>query len=1124
MRNKRIRLLLFMLICMGNTVLIAQNNVTVSGTVRDSAGNALPGVTVSVKGTKTGNSTDDQGKFRIVVPNANTTLVFSAVGFLNQEIRVAGDNSINIVLLNNARDLNEVIVTGFGAKKDLRKVGYSITEIKGDEVTRANNVNVVSALQGKVAGVYINQGAGGPSSSAKIRIRGNASLSNNNQPLVVLDGILIQPGTTGADSWGDNRDFGNIIKDLNPDDYESITVLKGSAASALYGSQALNGVLLITTKKGHARKGLGVSFSHTESFDMAYKLPDFQNTYGGGIDPTFKKDAAGNDIVDPLTAGYYSPVPNGGYSFGPKFDGHMVKDIDGRMVPWVANKPLDFFQTGKYINTNVAVEGGNDISTYRFSYSNLYNSSVMPNNDLKRNSFTLRATHKIGNVITLDASVNFTNSKIKNPILQGGNNSPLFAFTYDMPRNADINYYQHNFIDTTLGGVKGYASGSRLTGDPYNLAHTMWNYYENNVTRNENNLLADLDITVRLARGLNFLARTNVNNYNDYTEEKDRGQGPAFSNGYYSLTQSNYRNIRVQGVLSYTKDLAKDYSLNISAGGETFRNLGGVQTQVSSNGGLNAPDLFVISNSVNSPSVTVRNDFLPYATKRLDALYAYGDLTWRNMLTLNFSVRNDWSSALTYKDGHGGYSYTYPSVGLAWIFTELPSFKNSNSILSFGKLRASLGWTGSDADPYTTNSTGFYGQNGTFNNAGNGNQQLYTFNGSTLGNLHLKNQLAREYEFGADIRFFDNRLGIDVAYYKKNTFNQVLSLGTPVESGVSSRIINAGNIQNQGIEILLTATPIKSKNFIWNATVNFTRNRNKVIELAPGVKSYTMELAFGADVSAQAIAGKDYGEVVTGYGYAIYNGKNSAGMGKKVLGLAPYGTTGGYYTYMRSQDYDGTTKNLGNIMENYLASTTQEFRYKDFNLSFQIDAKIGGLMASATHQYGSETGNLKNSLAGRNAASGGITYTDNSGASHDDGIIPDGVLNDGIIVNGTDLGGMSYKDAVKQGYLKPIPAYAYYENLSQWSSGIREYSIFENSWVALREVSVGYNIPSNILKKASFTGLRVAITGRNLLYLYKTAKDGINPEGFFNNNSAGFAEYGGLPYIRSLGFTVKASF
>jgi iron complex outermembrane receptor protein len=1100
---------------MWSTALLAQDRVSVSGTVRDSVGNALSGITVSVKGTKGGTTTDALGSFKISAPSSGV-LVFSGIGYQTHEVVVTG-GLINVSMHPDPKSLSEVVVTGFGVKKDIRKVAYSVTEIKGDELVRANNANLVNALQGKVAGVFIGQGAGGPSSSSKIRIRGNASLQPNTQPLIVLDGILIQPGTTGADSWGATKDFGNIVKDLNPDDYESIDVLKGSAATALYGTMAKNGVLLITSKKGHARKDLGVTFSHTESFDKAYKLPDYQNTYGGGIKPTFDKDAAGNDIVDNANVNIYL-VPNGGYSFGPKFDGHTVKDLDGRMVPWVANDPLKFFVTGKYINTNVAIEGGNEGSTYRFSYSNLNNNSVMPNNRMDRNSFTLRATHKIGTAINLDASVNYTSTRIRNPILQGGNYSPLFAFTYLMPRNAPIDYYENHYIDSARGGWK---TGS--TKDPYYLAHTMWQYFEDNTIRTENNLLANLDATIKLAPGLTGLIRTNVNNYNDITEDKFRGNGAGFSGGSYSLNQSSYRNIRVQGVLSYTKELGEDYALNLSGGGETYRELGGTNTNLSTNGGLNVPELYTISNSVSPANVSVNNYSRPYATTRQDAVYGYGDLTWRNMLTFNFSLRNDWVSSLAYQDGHGKITALYPSFGLAWTFTEMPAFKNSNSILSFGKLRASLGYSGSYPDPYITTSTGFYGQTGTLNTAGNGSSQVYTFNGNTLGNLNLKPERSRELEFGADLRFFENRLNFDIAWYKKNATNQILNLGTPAESGVTSQVINAGDIQNQGIEVLMTAIPVRTHDFDWTATFNFTRNRNKVISLFPGVNSYTMELAFGADVSAQAIAGQQYGSVITGYGYATYHGKNGAANGQKVLGLAPYGTTGNYYTYMRSQDYDGSTKNLGTIMENWFGSTTQAFQYKNFNLSVQIDAKIGGLMASASHQYGSETGDFKNSLHGRNASLGGISYTDANG-SHDDGIIPDGVFNDGITIGGTDVSGMSYADAVKANIVKPIPAYAYYENLSQWSSGIREYSIFENSWVAVREVSVGYNLPASIYKKISFSSLRVSVTGRNLGYLYKTAKDGINPEGFYNNNSAGFAEYGGLPYIRSLGFSVKAGF
>jgi iron complex outermembrane receptor protein len=384
--------------------------------------------------------------------------------------------------------------------------------------------------------------------------------------------------------------------------------------------------------------------------------------------------------------------------------------------------------------------------------------------------------------------------------------------------------------------------------------------------------------------------------------------------------------------------------------------------------------------------------------------------------------------------------------------------------------------------------------------------------------------LAREIEFGADLRFFHNRLGADVAFYKKNSFDQILSLSANQEAGISGRTINAGNIQNEGIEILLTANPVKSKNFSWDMTVNFTANKNKVIALYPGVTNYQLQLAFGADVAAYAIAGKDYGTVTTGYAFAAYNGKNGAGKGQPVIGAAPYGTTGGYYTFMRSQDYDGSTKTLGNIMPRFLWGTFQTLTYKNFVLGIQVDSKVGGLMASATDQYGSETGNFKNSLHGRNAQLGGLAFTDAGGNQRNDGIIPNGVLNDGIVVNGTDLGGMTYANAVKGGFLTPIPAYAYYENLTQWSSGIREVSVFDNSWVALRQVSIGYNLPASVINKVHLNSLRISLIARNLGYIWKNAKDGINPEGLYNNQASSFAEGGGLPYVRSMGATLNANF
>ncbi|MCW3091232.1 MAG: SusC/RagA family TonB-linked outer membrane protein [Ferruginibacter sp.] len=1113
MKRANIYLLSLMLLCMCFGSAIGQQKRTITGIVRDSSGNTIPGVSINIKGTKTAAAADAQGNFKILVPGSGAVLVFTSVGFQPKEVRVGDESFVPVSLQNAAGQLNEVVVTGFGARTNTRKLAYAVQEIKGEEITKTNNANIVNSLQGKVAGVMVNQGVGGPQSSSRIRIRGNTSISSSNtQPLFVVDGVLIRPGVTGADSWGANQDFGNIVKDLNPDDYASFTVLKGSAASALYGSDGQNGVILITTKKGTARKGLGVSFSHAETFDIAYKLYDLQNKYGSGIDPTFQK-VGGVDVIDPNWGQYFS--------FGPKFNGQMVKDLDGHMMVYQANDPLSFFQTGRYINTNVAMEGGNDRSTFRFSYSNLSNNSVMPNNKLGRNSFNLRATQKLGSIFNMDVSINYTMSTSKNPLSNGGNTNPLFAFTYNGTRSTDLNYWANNYIDTALGGRKSGAAKN-----PYGLASAMWNIYQQNTVQKESNLRANVDLTATITSWLNALVRTNVNTLNIDFENSHRGEGAGFSgsSASYRINTSATNDIRVQGLLNANKDFGRDFSLTASVGGETNRSLGGKYTDISTSGGFRVPDQYLISNSVNTPDAKAYSN----PKKRTDAVYVFGDLSWKNALTLSFSARNDWNSTLTYQGGNGGYSYFYPSVGLAYVFTDMESFKSKT--ISFGKIRASYGYTGYGTDPYVTNRTGRYGLSSNYVGL-NGTIPVYTFNDATLPNLALKNQLTKEMEFGTELKFFNNRLGIDAAYYKKNTYNQIFSLPAAAESGVGSRIINAGNIQNQGIEIVLTGTPIRSKNFQWNTTVNFTRNRNKIIELAPGVNSYELELGFGADVKAVAIPGSDYGILQTSYGYASYQKKDASGQpiaspnnGKKVIGDPAYADFG--MTFLRSGTYDGSTKDLGSIMEKYLLSNLNNFSYKNFVFGFQVDAKVGGLMGSGTHQYGSANGSLANSLFGRDAESGGIAYTDANGVARNDGIIPDGVFIDGYKspLNGADIGGMTFKEAFDKGLVKPKPAYQYYDDLSNWGGGIREYSIFENTWVSLREISAGYNFPVSVTKKMRMNSLRLSAVARNVVYLYKTAPDGINPEGIYTNRAAGFMEYGGYPYVRSLGFTLNASF
>ncbi len=1109
MNKKIVYRLISLLFCMYCFTAFAQEKKVITGIVKDSTGNGVPSVTVSVKGTKTSSVSDGNGNFKISAPTGGT-LVFSSIGFGTQEVAVGSESFVSVTLNTESAALNEVVVTGFGTRANTRKLSYSIAQVSGAEVDRAGTTNIVNSLQGKVAGVMINQGAGGPSSSSRIRIRGNSNLSGTTMPLFVVDGVLIQPGGTGADSWGDGRDFGNILKNLNPDDYESVTVLKGSAASALYGSQGLNGVILITTKKGRQRNGLGVTVSNNTNIDKAYKLPDFQNEYGGGIDPFFlSKDAQGYDVVDPDNGPYYS--------FGPKLDGHTVHDADGRLVPFKGNDLLDLFRTGANVNTNVAVEGGTDRTTFRFSYSNLMNNSIMENNYFKRNTFTLRATQKLGKFINVDANATYVNSNTLNPILQGGNSNPLFRFAYSNARNYDVDYYKNHYIDTLNGGSIG--GNGNPTGNPYtrnSMTSVFWNYYQNKVKQVEDNLRAGIDITGNITPWLTLLIRSNFNSLTTTNTTKNRGQGPGFlgTSSSYSRGLTTDQSFRIQGLLSANKELGKNFDLSASLGGETQRGLGGAYNYLSTSGGLKNADIYTLSNSINALST----DFRTVGHERLDAVYLYGDITYKNMLTVNFSGRNDWSSTLTYPDGHGKYTYFYPSVGTSWVFSELLQDNKSFSFLSLGRLRASLGYTGGGTDIYATSTGAGYVLNGNYTTATGALVPRYQLNSLTLNNQNLKNLLAKEWEFGTELKFLNNRLGIDATWYKKNTKNQVVTIGAAPESGLGGRIINAGNIQNQGIEISLTGAPIRSKNVQWNTTVNFTRNKNKVIDIdaKDGVNSYSLDLAFGADVASVAEVGKEYGTITTSYAYAYDLVKGSKTLGQKLLKQDG--------TYWRSGDYGQGSQDLGTMMEKFLLSNVNEVSYKNLSLFVQVDAKVGGLMASATHQYGSEYGSFESTLYGRDAEHGGVAWTDDNGKSRNDGVIPQGVFAPGTAIGGVDVSNMSYADAVSQGLTKPMAAWQYYEGIASWGTGIREYSIFENSWVSLREVSLGYNIPKKLTSKIKFQSLRVSLVARNFLYLYNSAKDHINPESLFSSRPGAFAEYGGLPLIRTYGFIVNAGF
>jgi iron complex outermembrane receptor protein len=1102
---KKLYLMCFWVAMMTCSSFIANAQKVIRGNIKDATGQSLPGVTILEKGTKNGTASNASGDFTITASTASV-LRISLIGYRAQEVTVGDKSTINLILQEDDETLNEVVVTtGFGVRQQTRKLSYSIQEVKGEDLTRANEPNIVNALNGKVAGVVINQGAGGPQSSSRIRIRGNSSLSSNTQPLVVIDGVLIQPGVTGADSYGNGpQDFGNIMKNLNADDYESITVLKGAAASSLYGSRAQNGVLLITSKKGRAGQGLGISFSHTQTVEEVYRVFDVQNVFGAGINPTFTKDASGVPEVD--AANYF-------WGFGPKFDGSDVKDIDGRMIKWNAQKDnlKDIFDTGVFSNSNLAFQGANDNGNFRFSYTKMANKGVLPNNKFDRDAVDFRGSQKIGKLFKIDAGVNYTVSDVLNPMNQGNNNSPLFALVYGNPRNYDTNYWKNNYEDKVNGGRL------RDDADPYGLSSLWFNLYKQNNRQKENNFRGNVELTANVTPWLNAMVRGTINQINTNSESKNIGDGVNYSGGEYAIGKSDQRSTRLQFLLNASNKINDNFDYNFSIGGETTRDLGNNSTRTRTDGGLQDPGKFYIGNSVNQPIT----DIALAGSQRADAVYAYGDITYKNMLTLNGSLRNDWSSTLTYPNGSGDYSYMYPSIGLAYVFSEslkdIPAF----GFLSYGKLRANYGHTGLGTNPYET-SRGKYSFLGTYTDALGRQMPRYGYSEFIKGNENLKNELTKEYEFGTELRFLNDRIGLDIAFYKKNTYNQILALQVPRESGVERQLINAGNIQNQGIEILLNASPVKTNNLEWNTTLNFSKNRNKVIELAPGVTAVDLSYAFGADMASVAIAGEEYGAIYTGYGYATYQAKDASGNniddpknGEKLLKANG--------SYWRSADIGQGNKNLGSMMEKFTSSWINNIRYKDFNVGFQVDAKVGGLISSASHQYGSNYGAFESTLPGRSTEYGGLPRTDANGVTFNDGIIPQGIFADNTIINNVNVGGTSFADAVSKGLIQPVSARIYYARLTQWSTGIREYSTFENNWVSLREVSVGYTLPKRYVEKIKFNRLNVSLVARNLTYLYNSLPDHINPESLFSNSAGAFAEYGGAPYTRTFALSIKGS-
>ncbi|WP_423737669.1 SusC/RagA family TonB-linked outer membrane protein [Chitinophaga caseinilytica] len=1086
---RRILLLATLLLCCLAPHAWAQQKKAVSGSVKDATGTPLPGVTILEKGTSNGTVTTADGSFKISV-EPSATLLFTFMGYAQQEVP-ASASSFNIVLKDDQRSLNEVVVTAMGFKREQRKLGYAVTELKGAEIAKTNSINPVAALQGKVAGVDISGAAGGPQAASRIVLRGAKSLNGKDQPIFVIDGTIFE-----NDASDNAVNFGNVLKNFNPDDFETVTVLKGAAATALYGSRAINGAVLITTKKGTSRKGIGVDVSQTVQMESVYRTPiALQNKYGAGQNPYFRQEAGGVQAIDWV----------GGYSYGPEMLGQNVKLPNGEFAPFSAqpNNWKNSYQTGKYYNTNVAVEGGNENANFRASYSHLDNNSVMPNNGFKRDVFSLKSSAIVSKYLSVEGGASYATSTSLNPTRQGGdytNENVGRKFIYVFPRNYNVDFWKSRYKVPTQNGRDLLDALGEYPGIDY-----WWTLNEDSWKRKESLFMGNLAFNITATDWMKFVLRGNFSNEQLSDDRRQLGWGPNFggSRGMFATAGQNKTQYTLTGIAMISPKIRnKDWTANVNVGAEMWNSGIGNKWDMNTRDGLRTPGLYDMKNSVG----TVNSNYYALGRKRINSLFAAASVSYKNAYFLDVTARNDWSSALTYPNGSGDNSYLYPSVSAAWEFTE--TFKQSMpSWVTYGKLRASYAYVGGDLDPFLNN-TG-YVTGSIWNGAGQANLPINNiFQPDLLPNQNLKPSMAGNFEFGADVRFLNNRLGLDVAVYQADIKDQIIQLDVPYESGVKRKIINAGHFRNRGIEVAINARPIEGKNFGWDLTLNGSRNINTIIKLDPAISTY--ELSSDQDVRAIAQVGKAYGELVTDYAY-VRDPKT---------GL-PVINNGG-------TSFKRGFASVGNITPDFNLGLNNNFTYKNWSLGFLIQARIGGDIFSASHQYGTGRGTLESTLPGRDAASGGLAWTDAEGRQRNDGMIPDGVFENGTkrTVNGNevDLSGMTYRDAYNKGYVTAMSPFNYYSMIGDWGIGIREASVFDATYVALREVSVGYNMPSSITSKLKLSKLRVMLVGRNLGYLFNNLPDNINPEGIRNNATSAFSEYGGTPFVRNMAFTVQVGF
>lgn len=994
--------------------------ISISGKVTAQAdGQGLPGVNVLIKGSGTGTVTDVDGNYKLEVASEDEVLIFSFIGYVTLEEAIGGRKVIDVALAEDVQSLDEIVVTALGIKRASKSLTYGTQVIEGSSLEEAKETNLINSLQGKVAGLVLSKSATGPGGSTKVLLRGSRSITGNNQPLYVIDGVPMNSGSrsSGGTSFG-GRDGGGGISMLNPDNIESMTVLKGASAAALYGSAGQNGAIVITTKSGKAGK-INVDYNGGITFSEAMALPERQFEYGQG------------------DGGAYSP--NSERSFGPKTDGREVTLWNGNTVPYVGhpNNVEDFFRTAKTINNSISASGGNEKMRTFFSYGNVIAQGILRNNDMSRHNFLMKVDNNLSDKLSFSSKVNYIYQKIDN-MPHTGEQGYALSSIYRSPSSIPLSEMKNfNYIDEDGVERQNYwRPGSSILSNPY------WNLNREIFTEDKNRVLGLFSVRYEFTDWLSLQGRASIDRTVENTEQSiyndtytTYGLGSNYIVGDYTRQSTN-----IDALLSLNRDLSDKINLSANLGGSIQQ--GSSESFTIDSRGLNKHNYFFLINA-KDPQPT--NNY--YQEPQIQSVYGTATVSYNNYLFLDATARNDWSSALPKEN----QSYFYPSIGLTGIISEMTTLPEW---VTYGKVRASLAYSGSGGSAYRDRNYYSVARGGAIGTP------------STRSLPDYKPEITSSFEVGAEWRFFDGRFGFDFTYYTTDTKNQLITIATPAASLFSNQYMNAGLINNHGVELTWDIVPIMTTNFKWDATFNFAKNKNKVIRLLDDVT--TAIIVDDRAVRVEASEGGSFGDL-----YVVGWQRDEQGRPLVSADGLPMLTS-------------GKSVYAGNYNPNYTLGFNNTFSYKNFSLRFLLHYNNGGTVIAGTQALLDADGHSKASLWGR-----------------EEGIVLDAYTEDGEI-NTTSITSQSYFGSIGERY----PAGEFYA--------------YSGTALRVREAVLGYSFDGMLNPNGFIRGAKLSLVGTNLFFLIRKAP--FDPEVVTGTGNYGGIEYNSLPSTRNIGFNVQLSF